>query len=62
MCDDERLAVILTECLAELQTDTVEGRAGVLTLLRQIEDISPGEVRAMSQRLQLHRMSAGTAH
>lgn len=62
MTDDQRMAALLTECLADLDLNSADGRAGIRAALRQIEEISPGEVEAMAARLQLHRLGRTTAH
>lgn len=62
MTNDQRMAALLTECIAELDTKSADGRAGIQNLLRQIEEVSPGEVEAMAARLQLHRLGLKTAH
>ncbi|MFC7380555.1 hypothetical protein [Brevundimonas sp. GCM10030266] len=62
MTDDQRLATLLAECIADLDAASAEGRAGLTYLLRQIEDASPGAVEQMAARIQLARLPRTTAH
>lgn len=62
MTEDQKLAELLTGCLADLGAQTPDGTARARDALRQIEEISPGEIEAMASRLQLHRLKRTTAH
>ena len=62
MTNDARLAQLLTECLADLDLNSADGRAGIRAALREIEEISPGEVEAMAARLQMSRLGLRTRH
>lgn len=62
MTADQKLAQVLTECIAELSSGTPDGSARARAALHQIEEIAPGEIEAMAARLQLHRLKRTTAH
>lgn len=62
MTDDRRMAALLSECLADLDLNSADGRAGIRAALREIEEISPGEVEAMAARLQMCRLGLTTKH
>lgn len=52
---DEIKADQLTRLIEGLAIDTADGRAGVRAILREIEEITPGTLRQMSERLALRR-------
>ena len=61
---DAELASLLMKVLEGLELDTADGRAGVRTILREIEAAAPGSVEQMAAHLQLRRLGLkmGVAH
>ncbi|HWW12405.1 MAG TPA: hypothetical protein VN018_07805 [Brevundimonas sp.] len=54
MLSDERtLAQVLTECLADLDLSSADGRAGLGAVMRQLEEEVPDQIQASAARLQL---------
>ena len=54
MLSDERtLSQVLTECLADLDLSSADGRAGLGAVMRQLEEEAPDQIQASAARLQL---------
>ena len=62
MTEDQKLADLLTGCLADLIGKSPESTARTRDALQQIEEVAPGEIEAMASRLQLRRLTRTTAH
>lgn len=59
MTDDQRMAAVLTECLADLDLSSADGTAGIKSMLRQIEEAASGSLEQMASRIQLARLPRG---
>lgn len=57
--EDQHLAAALAAVL-EMDLGSADGRAGVMTLLRQINEQAPGTVEQMAAHLQLRRLGLST--
>ena len=60
--DQEKAALLIRLLKATLQIDTAADGACIRAVLREIEEISPGEVEAMAARLQMRRLGLTTKH
>lgn len=62
MTNDQRMAALLNECLAELDLQTDAADEAARAVLRRIEAASPGELRAIADRLEQRRLRTATRH
>ena len=58
---DDRLMATALQAIAGLDLDSADGRAGVMSMLRQIEEQAPGSVEQLAAGLQLRRAGVRTA-
>jgi hypothetical protein len=56
MSDERTLAQVLTECLADLDLSSADGRAGLGAVMRQLEEEAPNEIQASAARLSLQAL------
>lgn len=55
--EERSLREVLARCLADLDLSSVDGRAGLGAMMRQLEQEAPGHIQASAARLQLKALS-----